>query len=398
MKQNSKFDYGDCLPMQVRGHCVIQDDLGEVLLDKDNAVHPQNMARIISRALSNEPNSRIHRIAFGNGGTEIDAAFTVTFKSPNDGQPPDTQTWDSRLYNETYSEIVDESNINLGVDPGSADDRVGNRPGGGSNPSGDPSSSVSSGPGVRSSSLGLTSEVKIEVVLNPDEPLGQLVNDQTTNNLLDGSFTFDEVGLYTTGAPARDSVGIQDVDVADKNSQEITLLQENVTYDFKITVDAPNGGTQLTIAFTVPNGMNNPTFGDLCEALNTTDVAWNFTNALPGGSTVSITDTTFSVYPTIAGAQTFGFLRFSSGSSGNLSTIQLAQGDTNDLFIALQGTIVEPAVNGVLKGDQDNPSDTDRERERLLTHLVFTPILKAANRTITITYTLTISVARSQVL
>jgi hypothetical protein len=35
------------------------------------------------------------------------------------------------------------------------------------------------------------------------------------------------------------------------------------------------------------------------------------------------------------------------------------------------------------------------ERERLITHLIFSPITKAANRTLTITYTLTISVART---
>ncbi len=149
-----KSNHETTIPMIVQGHCKIEDDLGNTHLDKDNAVHPQNMARVIARALSNESNFRIHRIGFGNGGSDIDAAFTVTFKSPNDGQPPDTQTWDSRLYNETYSEIVDESNVSLGVDPGSADDRVGIRAGGGSNPDGDPTSTTSAGPGVRSASLG----------------------------------------------------------------------------------------------------------------------------------------------------------------------------------------------------------------------------------------------------
>ncbi len=385
------------VPMIINGHCKIEDDLGNVILDADNAVHPQNMARVISRALSNEVNGIIHRIALGNGGTEIDAAFTISFKAPNDGQPPDTQTWESRLYNETYSEIVDESNINLGIDPGSSGPRVGTRPGGGSTPADDPASDIASGPGVRSRELGLTSEVVIVAVLNPSEPSGQLANDQTTSSI-DSSFTFDEIGLFTTGAPALDSAGSQDVDVSDKISTDQTTLAENQLYDFKITVD---GGTQTTIAFTVPGGNNNPTYGDLCEAINDPNGAglpWNITGPLPGNSTISITDTTFGTYPTIEGAQTFGFLRFTSGTSGDLSSIDLAIGDTQDMFTNLPGTIITPSTIGQNKGLQNNIVDTNTEQERLLTHLIFSPVLKAANRTLTITYTLTVSVARTQIL
>ena len=381
------------IPMIVKGHCKIEDDLGNVLLDRDNAVHPQNMARAISRALANESNFRIHRIAFGNGGTDIDAAYTVTFKPPNDGQPPDIQTWDSRLYNETYSEIVDENNINLGVDPGSADDRVGVRAGGGSNPAGDLGTT-----GVFSQSLGLTSEVNIQVILNPGEPSGQLVNDQTSGSV-DSSFTFDEIGLFTTGAPARDSTGTQDVDVGDRTSTDTTSLLEGQRYNFNITVDGAS--TPANIDFEVPIGMNNPTYGALCEALNTVDPAWNVTQALPLGSKISITDTTFGTYPSIEGKQTFGFLRFTSGTAGSDSSIELSVGsttvDTLDMFSNLTGTIVVPAVNGVDKGVQDSPTNPLIEQERLLTHLIFTPVLKAANRTLTITYTLTIAVARSAV-
>jgi len=98
------------LPIQVKGHVKIADDLGHVLLDRDNAIHPQNMARVIARSLANEPNGNIYRIAFGNGGTETDAAYTVSYKTPNTGQDDNiNQTFDTRLYNETYSEIVDEA-------------------------------------------------------------------------------------------------------------------------------------------------------------------------------------------------------------------------------------------------------------------------------------------------
>ena len=61
----------ELLPIIVKGHLHIEDDLGNVLVDKDNAIHPQNMARVISRALANESNYFIKEIAFGNGGTDI---------------------------------------------------------------------------------------------------------------------------------------------------------------------------------------------------------------------------------------------------------------------------------------------------------------------------------------
>ena len=383
-------NYENALPIIAKGHVTIKDDLGNVLLDKDNAVHPQNLSRVIARALSNEPNYRIHRIAFGNGGTDIDAAYTVTFKSPNDGQPPDTQTWDSRLYNETYSEIVDELDVGLGQDPGSADSRVGQRAGGGAYPDGDsPKNSV------QSVELGLTSEIVIKVILNPDEPSGQLTNDQTSSSI-DSSFTFDEIGLFTTGAPARDSVGGQNVDVNDKNSTEQTLLLSTESYDFGIKVDGAI--TAAIITFSPP--IDNPTYGELCEALNNQDPTWGVTQPLPKNSKVAITDTTFGTYPSIEGKQTFGFLRFTSGGdAGESSSIELSEGPhlvgDIDMFTYLPGTIVVPAVPGVNKGVQNAPTATITEQERLLTHLIFTPVLKAANRTLTITYTLTVAVARS---
>ena len=52
-------------------------------------------------------------------------------------------------------------------------------------------------------------------------------------------------------------------------------------------------------------------------------------------------------------------------------------------------------VDGADAGVQNNPVFPQLERERLLTHIIFSPVTKTANRTIAITYTLTVSVARS---
>jgi len=318
---------------------------------------------------------------------------------------PDVRTWDSRLYNETYSEVIDESSVLLGTDPGSADD-TGTRAGGGAVPASDPASIEHiSGPGVASNELGVTSEVIITAVINPAEPLGQFAQDNST--LTEGSFVFDEIGLYTEGAPAVDSNGTADVDVGTKVSTDDTTLLPSTQYSFKIQID---GGSVVDIDFTTPaaggSGAGNEIlYGDLCEAINTGDVSWNplwaSSSPLPGGSQIAITDNTVS-FPTITGSLTYGYLRYSSGTTGSASAVVVADGtigaslfnSTNGLNTPAGGTIQAP-VDGVDAGVQNDPSNPATERERLLSHLIFTPQLKSANRTLTVTYTLTISVART---
>ena len=52
-------------------------------------------------------------------------------------------------------------------------------------------------------------------------------------------------------------------------------------------------------------------------------------------------------------------------------------------------------IAGQDAGVQNDPVNPLTERERLLSHLVFAPVLKSANRTLTVTYSLTIAVART---
>lgn len=387
----------EILPVQIKGHLKIIDDLGNVLVDKDNAIHPRNMARVIARALANEDNSFIHRIAFGNGGTDVDAALNITFNRPNDGQPPDTRTWDSQLYNETYSEIVDDSNPNIGDGPGA-------------NPAGDPPTVEHvSGPGVFSSELGILSQVVVRATLNRDEPAGQTPSaafDPDPN----ADYVFDEIALFTSGAEPVARAGFQNVEVgvpASITSESDTTLSPTTTYNFLVSVD---GGPLVDIAFTTPstgsgNGDDAPigaiTYGDFCEALNTNDPDWSFTNVLPGDAIVEITDLTGN-YPTIVGAQTNGFLRFTSGSVGSLSTVNLAAGSPAASAFGPSGfnspagaTILNP-TDGTDAGVQNNPVNPELEAERMLTHVIFAPVTKAADRILNITYTLTVAVARTE--
>lgn len=396
--------------LHAKGHVRIVDDLGNVLLDKTNAIHARNLARVVARALSNEHNYFVHRVAFGNGGTVIDAAYNVIYKTPNDGFLPDVATWDSRIYNETYSEIVDDGqtvlNPLLGTDPGSADNNTGFRPGGGAVPSSDPASVPHvSGPGVRSIDLGLTSDIVISCTLNGDEPRGQLSSSGPSagpSSNLEADFVFDEIGLYTSGAPAINTSGYQFIEVGNRTSTDVTGLVAGLTYSFNISV---NGGASTLITFTVPEtGGSGPAgeilYGDLCQAINTGDALWGFTgaNPLPLGATVSITDITAGTFGTILGDQTYGYLKFQSPTSGTTSSISLAGAQTEALLASLNppigATLIAP-VSGSLAGVQNSPTSPTTERERLLAHLVFSPVLKARNRTVTITYTISISFART---
>ena len=397
------------IPVTVIGHCHIEDDLGNVLLDKFNAVHPQNMARVFARALANEPNSFIHRIAFGNGGTVVDAAYTVTYRTPNDGQPPDIATWQSRLYNETYSEIIDDGlttlNPLLGTDPGSADLNTGVRPGGGSVPSSDRATVIhtAGGPGVISNELGLQSEVIITAELNGDEPMGQFPTDNNApTEFTVADFIFDEIGLYTSGAPAIATTGYHNIDVGNRTSVDDSGLLPGTAYQFNVRVD---GGTLTTISFTTPSSGGSGAggqilYGDLCQAINTGSTLWGFAGItpMPGNAKMSITDNSGGSFSSITGSQTFGFLRVTSTTTGVSSAVDLTGVQTASFVGQLNppvgGQLMTPTL-GNAAGWQNNASTPSQERERLLAHLIFSPVLKAANRTLIITYTLTISVAKS---
>ena len=404
---NNNHDY---VTMMAKGHVHIEDDLGNVLLDKTNAIHPRNLARVVARSLANEHNYFIHRMAFGNGGTIIDAAFNVIYKTPNDGFTPDAATWDSRMYNETYSEIVDDGqtvlNPLLGSDPGSADLNTGLRPGGGAVPTSDPTSVPHvSGPGARSVDLGVSSDIVITCTLNGDEPRSQLSSSGSSagpSSSLESDFVFDEIALYTSGASAINTSGYQFIDVGTRTSTDLSGLTAGQSYSFDISVD---GGTSTVIAFTVPaGGGSGPAgevlYGDLCEAINTGSAAWGFagTNPLPLNSTISITDNTAGTFPSIISEQTYGYLKVQSSTSGATSAISLAGSNTSSLLTVFNppvGATLIAATPGTVAGVQNSPTNPSAERERLLAHLVFSPVLKSRNRTITVTYTISISFART---
>ena len=381
------------LPVSMTTQITIKyTDTQEVIHQGSNAIHPQNMARIIARALSNEPNSIIYRIAYGNGASFQDSAGNTIFKSPNTGA---VDGWQSRLYNETYSEVVDEDSIFFGTDPGSSDS-ANVRIGGGSDESSDPP-----GGGVRSTEVGLKSNITIVSILNENEPSGQVLTDDlgVTVEESETCFLFDEIGLYSPGKPARNTNGHSNVDVGNKTSSTNSNLVASTTYSMEITVD----GTTYTCNITTPasgTGLSGEiTYGDICEGIN--NGTW-----ISSGSQINdyvyfyITDDSEGVYTTIINKQSYGYLTVQSKTTGvNSSVVLTCETLSSDFFNAITNGVcancnIEP-VNGQNAGVQNDPINPENERERLLTHFIFSPILKSANRSITIEYILTLSVGET---
>lgn len=384
------------LNVNVIGHVkVTDDDTNEVLLDKKNAIHPQNMSRIIARALAREPNSYIHRIAFGNGGTVTDPTGQIILNPPNDGR---NGSWESRLYNETYSEIVDELSPDFGSDPGSAE--PGNeRTGGGSVPEDDPA-----GGGVFSQEVGSKSNVVISVFLNKNEPTGQIatINDFGVEiDERESTFIFDEIGLYSPGKQAAATSGHSSVNVGNKTSEDISLLSPLDTYTMTYAID---GQTYVTNVTTPAGGSGTAgafTYGDLCEGLNTGSWISSGDDFTAVGY-VFITDRTGGLsYSTITNKESYGLLTFRSLTTGSTSTVELFcdSNSSTDIFKNLTNNICANvnvnAKAGADAGVLNDTLDSDNERERLLTHIVFPPITKTADKALNIVYTLTISVART---
>lgn len=381
---------------------IIDVEQNEILLDDSNAIHAQNMGRVISRGLSNEINSIIHRIAFGNGGSFVDVGDNIVLNPPNDGTGG--EGWQSRLYNETYSEIVDNENPEVGIDPGSWGPNS-KRIGGGSVPTDDPESNS-----VVSHEAGRKSVITATCFLNKNEPVSQL-GEKTFDQLIseeEQTFQFDELGFYSPGKPAESVPGYLRVDVGNKTSDD--LIPSDMygnTYTISLEVDGSAINDNLTIPDPNASGgqtgsgpSGELTYGDLCEGINTGN--WldqgNTSPFVIDLNSVYITDrSTTNTYPSILGEESFGFLVFESATVGDSSTVILPAGSctSGEFFFDISNeTCSIESTPGDDSGTQNSSVDPDNERERLLTHITFPPILKKENRTLKIVYSLTVSVAQ----
>lgn len=366
------------LPVSIQGHCIITDDLGHVLLNQTNAVHAENMARVIARALSREDNCWVNRIAFGNGGTyrtRVGGNDIINYRTPNDGIQ-DEAAWQSSLYNETYTENVDNR---VGTGPGAATPIIVLQ-------SNEPISTdhTTSGSGCVSIDKDRISEVIITCTLTRNDVIGQISTDydsrtnQSTQYSVDAEapFIFDELGLYSNGAPRSATNGTQTAMLAPGVVLTDVCIDAG-TYHFSISVDA-NDPVDIELV------IGDCTYAQLAETLTTT--------LIPYGVEVYINNGTAP-----SSRQTYGHMLFVSSSTGASSLINILVQTRDDwLFSFIKGFIkLSKPVKGIDGADKDNPIVSANESERLLTHIIFSPILKTANRTLNIKYTLTVFVNRS---
>lgn len=149
----------------VKGHIKIHDPLtGEVFVDKDNAIHYENMSEALAKALGGKSNGVAYQMSFGNGGAAVDATGVITYLPANSfGSSAD-------LYSETYSKVVDDNSA-LNRDP--SNNKI----------------EIRHVPGL------IYSDLFVTCLLDYAEPAGQQAFDNSVD--LQGDFIFDELGLKT---------------------------------------------------------------------------------------------------------------------------------------------------------------------------------------------------------
>ena len=97
--------------VMLQGHIKITDaKTGEVIVDKRNAIHYENMSIALAESVANQGQGFINAMAFGNGGTSVDPTGIITYLTPNS-----TGT-NASLYNQTYSKVVDDRSV-TNLDP-----------------------------------------------------------------------------------------------------------------------------------------------------------------------------------------------------------------------------------------------------------------------------------------
>lgn len=148
--------------LKIEGFVKITDPVTrEVLLDRKNAIHYENMSEAMATTLANRGYGYIYQMAFGNGGSSTDSSGIITYL------PPNTTGQNAALYNQTYAKIVDDTNI-LNTNP--ARNRM----------------------TVNHVAGKLYTDILVQCLLDYGEPSGQDAFDNSTGQ---SAYVFDELGL-----------------------------------------------------------------------------------------------------------------------------------------------------------------------------------------------------------
>jgi len=148
---------------RIKGHIRITDEKGNVLVDKSNAIHYENMTIAIAQALIGETDGHIFTMWFGNGGTNVTSTGTLQFL------PPPVSDMNADLYQPVYYKIINPfSPLN--------------------------SDNTKNYMKVAHVNGNLWTDINIHVVLDYNEPSGAPASDNLTTNVK-SDFSFDEIGL-----------------------------------------------------------------------------------------------------------------------------------------------------------------------------------------------------------
>ena len=152
----------------LQGHIKIHDPTsGEVLIDKRNAIHYENMSISLAESLANAGQGWIYEMSFGNGGTSVDPTGIITYLTPNS-----TGT-NASLYNQTFTKVVDDRSVN-NIDP--VRNKIETRHVSGTN----------------------YTDILVTCLLDYGEPSGQQAFDTASD--ADSAYVFDELGLRSYSA------------------------------------------------------------------------------------------------------------------------------------------------------------------------------------------------------
>lgn len=152
----------------LQGHIKISDpESGEVIVNKRNAIHYENMSISLAESIGNGGTGWIYEMSLGNGGTSVDPTGIITYLTPNS-----TGT-NASLYNQTYTKVVDDRSVN-NVDP--VRNKIETRHVSGTN----------------------YTDILVSCLLDYGEPNGQDAFDTATDE--NSSYIFDELGLRAYSA------------------------------------------------------------------------------------------------------------------------------------------------------------------------------------------------------
>jgi len=150
---------------------IFDPNTNEVFEEKCNAIHFENFSEALAQSMANKNIGHIYQMAFGNGGTNVDATGVITYL------PPNTVGQTAQLYSQTYSKIVDDNST---ANTDSSRNKL----------------------TVLHTTGKVYTDILISCLLDYGEPSGQQAFDNSTD--LNGEFVFDELGLQSWFGSATD--------------------------------------------------------------------------------------------------------------------------------------------------------------------------------------------------